>query len=364
MALPTRLVNSLQADSAFPGVRTLERKRGRPYKARLGSNECLFGTSPAAFQAAEAAKETLAYYNDPACFDLIQAISRSEDLDPAHILIDAGIDGLLGLFVRGFLEPGASAITTRGSYPTFNYHVRGYGGQLVEVPYDASFQTDLDGMREAVHSNQARLCYISNPDNPTGTFLPKQELAQFINAIPDDCLIVLDEAYIEFVPGSLVLPMDFTRPNLVRLRTFSKAYGLASARVGYAICDPSIVRAMNRIRLHFGVSTLSQIMARAVLDDRDFLAGVIAATEDGKSDLETIARALSIDCVPSYANFIALNFETPERAKKVAAVLEEFDIFVRRPPETETGRLIRVTIGPKPLREIFSSALQEAVQRA
>jgi histidinol-phosphate aminotransferase len=364
MVHPTKLVNSLRTDSAFPGVATLERERGRPYKARLGSNECLFGTSPAAFQAAEAAKETLAYYNDPACFDLIQAIGRSEDLDPESILVDVGIDGLLGLFVRGFLEPGSAAITTRGSYPTFNYHVRGYGGRLVEIPYEESFHTGLNGMRDAAHSNQARVCYVSNPDNPTGTFLPKQELAQFINEIPDDCLILLDEAYIEFVPGSLVLPMDFTRPNLVRLRTFSKAYGLASARVGYAICDPAIVRAMNRIRLHFGVGALSQIMARAVLDDRAFLAGVIAATEEGKSDLETIARALSIDCIPSYANFIALDFETPERAKKVAAVLEEFDIFVRRPPELDTGRLIRVTIGPKPLREIFSSALQEAVQRA
>ena len=181
MVHPTKLVNSLQTNSAFPGVRTLERERGRPYKARLGSNECLFGTSPAAFQAAQASRETLSYYNDPRCFDLIKAICDHGDLDPDRILIDAGIDGLLGLFVRGFLDPGASAITTRGSYPTFNYHVPGYGGRLVEIPYTETYQLALDEMRDAAHSNHARVCYVSNPDNPTGTFLPRQELARFID---------------------------------------------------------------------------------------------------------------------------------------------------------------------------------------
>lgn len=363
MIQPNRLVASLQTKTAFPGVRTLERQRGKPYAARLGSNEGLFGTSPRAMEAALQIQDTLSYYNDPRCYDLIQAIAAFGGYDPEGILVDVGIDGLLGLFVRGFLDPGAVALTTRGSYPTFNYHVAGYGATLAEVPYTASFQPDLGAMLDAAHARKARVCYLANPDNPTGTFLPKRELAQFINDMPDDCLILLDEAYVEFVPDGLVLPRDFRRDNLVRLRTFSKAYGLASARVGYAMAAPDLVASMNRIRLHFGVSMVSQVMARAVLGDQAFLAQAIEATEQGKAEMEISARSLGIDCLPSHANFIALDFGTPERAIQAAAVLEDHDVFVRRPPEPDVDRLIRVTIGPKPLRDIFSSALQAAALR-
>ncbi len=149
-------------------------------------------------------------------------------------MVASGIDDLLGLAVRAFLEPGQTAVTSLGAYPTFNYHVVGFGGSLERVPYRDD-RNDLDGLASAAHRVGAPLVYLANPDNPTGTYHSASALAAFLDSLPQPCLLLLDEAYADFAPDEAILPIDVEDARVLRLRTFSKAHGMAGARIGYAI---------------------------------------------------------------------------------------------------------------------------------
>jgi histidinol-phosphate aminotransferase len=360
----TRTLTSLDAASPFVGPRFLERRRGRRYRARLGANECLFGSPPAALRLLASAGTQLGLYCDPTHWDLREAIAESWRRPAREIVIAEGIDGVLGLLVRAFLEIGDIGVTSHGAYPTFDYHVRGYGGRLAYCRYTDQGTHDLDAMIDTVRNTRARLLFLANPDNPTGLIVPRATLEEFIERLPMHCVLLLDEAYVEFAPPEDVLPRDLIRPNLIRLRTFSKAFGLAGARVGYAIADLRIVDALDRIRLHFGVSRLSQEMALAALSDNEFVESVILQTEKGREHYQAIAKSAGISALPSFTNFVSLDFGTPTRAAAVAAVLDENDIFVRRPIEPPLDRLIRITVAPPDDRDYLETILLDGLADA
>jgi histidinol-phosphate aminotransferase len=360
---PTRIVAELEAMTPFLGGKALERRRGRPYRARLGANECLFGASPAALRAMAANSAEIGYYTDPTHFELRDRIAQAWRIPIGDIAVAEGIDGLLGLFVRGFVAPGESAVTSLGAYPVLDYHVRGYGGKLVYRPYSETGHNDLDALLSAVHDNRAKILFLANPDNPTGELIAASDLKELIGHLPEDCLLLLDEAYVEFGREEELLEIGFRRPNLVRLRTFSKAYGMAGARIGYAIADSDIIQALDRVRLHFGVSKLSQEMALAAFDDTTFLAAVLEQTVAGREHYRAIARMADIGALPSWANFVAFDFGRPDWSQSMADWFEARDIFVRRPAPPPLNRLIRVTVGPLAAREYFAEVLLEGVAR-
>lgn len=357
----TRVLAGLSLVQPFPGPRELERRRGRPYKARLGSNECLFGASPAAMRVlAERGRET-ALYADPTHTELRDALGAAWNRTRAHLVVAEGIEGLLGLFVRACIDPGDVAVTSLGGYPSFDYYVRGCGGRLVHVPYLPPGYNDAAALAEAARRHAAKLVYCANPDNPAGTVIPPSSLRELIKGLPEDCLFLLDEAYAEFAPESApLLPKDFASPALVRLRTFSKLYGLAGARVGYALADPAIVGALDSIRQHFAVSKLSQEMALAAFDDHAFVSEVLARTAEGREHYYALARELHVSTLPSAANFVTFDFGDAQRARHVADWLEDHDIFVRRPPDAPLDRLIRITVGPAEARGYLSDVLSAA----
>jgi len=177
---------------------------------------------------------------------LKEALAAHHGVDPANIVIGEGIDGLLGYLCRMYVEPGVKVVTSAGAYPTFNFHVSGYGGDLVTVPYAGDFE-DPEALLEA--SDGARLIYIANPDNPMGTVHAPDVIESMMDRVPDGALLVLDEAYCEFAPS--LAKLDVSRTNLIRFRTFSKAYGMAGARVGYAIAHAKIAKDFDKIRNHF-----------------------------------------------------------------------------------------------------------------
>lgn len=356
----TRVLAGLSVSPPFVGPKELERRRGRPYKVRLGANECLFGISPAALRVMAEHGHELALYSDPTHTELRNALAAAWGRSHADIVVAEGIEGLLGLFVRAFIDPGDVAVTSRGGYPSFDFYVYGCAGRLVQVPYLSSGANDLEGLADTARCHHAKLVYLANPDNPTGGLLPPSQIRTLIERLPGECVLLLDEAYVEFATAN-ILPSEASWPNLVRLRTFSKLYGLAGARVGYALADPEMVEALDRIRQHFAVSKLSQEMALAALEDHEFVAMVLANTAEGREHYYEIAKCAGLVALPSEANFVTFDFGDSVRAKAVADWFEQRDVFVRRPPEPPLDRLIRITIGPPDMRAYLAEVLSETI---
>jgi histidinol-phosphate aminotransferase len=261
----TPLLESLPATVPFVGPETQERQRGAAFRARLGANESGFGPSPRVIEAMAAEAGSMWKYCDAENYGLKDALSRHLGVSRGNLVIGEGIDGLLGLAVRMIVAPGTPVVTSLGAYPTFNYHVAGFGGRLVTVPYDDKDREDLGGLLEAVWREDAPLCYLANPDNPMGSVWPASDIESFIDQLPATTMLILDEAYGETAPDGTMplLPALLDRPNVVCTRTFSKAYGLAGLRVGYAIGAEETIRAFDKVRNHFGVNRMAQVAAEA-----------------------------------------------------------------------------------------------------
>ncbi|MGO1118576.1 aminotransferase class I/II-fold pyridoxal phosphate-dependent enzyme [Rhodovibrionaceae bacterium A322] len=356
-----RLLAEMPAIVPFVGPETLERKRGAPYETRIGANESAFGQSPLVTAALQRELEQNAWYCDPEHFDLRSKLADQAGISLNNIIIGEGIDGLLGLIVRAFLNPGETVVSSLGAYPTFNYHVTGYGGQLELVPYTASCHNDVEALVAKANETGAKLLYLANPDNPTGTFLGKSVIEYVLDNLPADCLFVFDEAYVEFAPQDDLAPLDVTDPRVIRLRTFSKAHGLAGLRVGYGIAHEQIIADFNKIRSHFGVGRLSQIAATASLDDPAFVASVMDQVAKGRCDYEDLADRLGLNKILSLTNFVAIDLESEARSLKMVELLDKRGIFIRRPGVPKLGRFVRITVGREEERARFCEGFEDAL---
>ncbi len=354
----TRLVAGLPATVPFVAPEALERQGGRPIKLRLGANESSFGPSPRAKAAMRAAIDHIAWYGDPESYELREALARLHGVSMEQVVVGSGIDDLLGLVVRAFLDPGVRVVTSLGAYPTFNYHVVGYGGNLERVPY-RNDQNDLQALAETAARVGARLVYLANPDNPSGSWQTADDLSVFLDSLPGGCLLLLDEAYSDFAPAQAILQIDASDQRVLHLRTFSKAHGMAGARIGYAIGDVETISAFEKIRLHFGVNLIAQAGALASLEDTSYLHEVIAEVEQGRRDYAELARSLGLYAIPSAANFVSIDVGGPERARALLAALAEQDVFVRMPGAPPLNRCIRVTVGTAEQRAAFATVLRE-----
>jgi histidinol-phosphate aminotransferase len=355
----TRLVADLPATIPFVGPEAIERQSGRPLRLRLGANESAFGVSPRAREAMRAAIDDIAHYGDPENYELRAALARHHRVGMEHIVIASGIDDLLGLVVRAFLGPGETAVTGLGAYPTFNYHVAGFGGTLERVPYRDD-RNDLPALAHAARRTGARLVYLSNPDNPTGTWYTVDDLRRFVESVPPACLLLLDEAYTDFAPAEALLPPDPADPRVIHLRTFSKAHGMAGARIGYAIGDAQTIAAFEKIRLHFGVNLVAQAGALASLADTAFVREVAAEVARGRDEYAQLARELELVPLPSATNFVTIDVGGPKRARALLAALAARDVFIRMPGAPPLDRCVRVTVGTAPERAAFAAILREA----
>ncbi len=352
----THLLESLPATVPFVAPDLLERRAGRPLRVRLGANESAFGISPRAKEAMRRAVEQSSWYGDPESWDLRVRLAAIHETDPAHLVVAAGIDDLLGMVVRAFVEPGEIVVSSHGSYPTFAYHVKAYGAAMHTVPYHDD-KNDLDALADAAARTGARLLYLANPDNPTGSIHRASDVARFADRVQDGCVLILDEAYSDFVPegGLPAIPAD--HPRVIRMRTFSKAHGLAGARIGYAIAAPDVIAAFDKFRLHFGVNRVAQAGALASLDDPEFLASVVAAVEEGKREYAALGASLGMPALPSSTNFVAFDAGDGAKARALLARLLGDGVFIRMPMLPPLDRLIRVTVGTAPERAAFAEAL-------
>ena len=360
----TRLAATLPSAVPFVGPEATQRATGVNFTARLGANELGFGPSPLAIKAMQDAAHGAWMYADPESHDLRQALAAHHDIDLENVMIGEGLDTLLGLLVRLVIAEGDHVVTSAGAYPTFNYHVTGFGGILHSVPYVGDHEDPVRLAAKAVETG-AKLIYISNPDNPMGTFHKAAVIEQMVEAVPAGCLLILDEAYVELAPQDEIPAIDPNDTRVIRMRTFSKAYGLAGARVGYAVGDPDLIMAFNKVRNHFGMNRISQIGALAALADEDYLGQVITSVGKSRDKIAAIALANGLSPIPSATNFVAIDCGRDGAfAKRVVAELGKLGIFVRMPFVAPQDRCIRVSCGPAADMTLFAEALPKALTAA
>jgi histidinol-phosphate aminotransferase len=363
MRLPfTPLVESLPSTVPFVGPETMERRTGRNFRARIGANENVFGPSPKAIAVMQEAATQVWQYCDPEIHDLKEALAAHHGVAPANIVVGEGIDGLFGLAVRLFVEPGVTVATSLGAYPTFNFHVHGFGGRLVTTPY-VDDREDPQSLLDLAVREKARLLYFANPDNPMGSWWQATEVSRMIESLPHDCFLMLDEAYGEFAPAGTLPPIDVSNRQVLRFRTFSKAYGMAGMRVGYAIGHQDLVLAFDKIRNHFGVTRMGQQAAIAALADHAHLAAVIGQVAAAREEIGRIARVNGLKPLPSATNFVTIDMgRDGAHAKAVVDQLLARGVFVRMPGVEPLNRCIRVTAGRPADLAIFEAALGEALK--
>ncbi|PRY25540.1 histidinol-phosphate aminotransferase [Aliiruegeria haliotis] len=357
----TPLAASLPATVPFVGPETQERQRGRPFAARVGANESGFGPAPSVVQAIRNAAPDAWMYGDPESHDLRHALAAHHGIAPETIVVGEGIDGLLGYLVRLLVGPGDSVVTSDGAYPTFNYHVAGFGGTLHKVPYRDDHE-DPEALVVRAAETGAKLIYLSNPDNPMGTWHDAETIARTIAAVPEGCVLLLDEAYVEFAPDGTAPPIDPSDARVIRMRTFSKAHGLAGMRIGYAIGHPELILAFNKVRNHFGMSRLSQQAALASLADQAHLAGTLQRVASARSRIAEIGAANGLRALPSATNFVTLDCgRDGEHARALLAALVARDVFVRMPFVAPEDRCIRISCAPDAELDIVAEALRKAL---
>lgn len=356
----TPLVESLPASVPFVGPEALERRIGTRFAARIGANENVFGPSPRAVAAMAKAAPEVWMYCDPEIHGLKQALADHHGVAPANVAVGEGIDGLFGIAVRLFVEKGVPVATSLGAYPTFNFHVHGFGGRLVTAPY-ADDREDPESLLDLARRETARLIYFANPDNPMGSWWPAAAVENMIAGLPGGALLMLDEAYGEFAPAGTLPPLDVSNPQVLRFRTFSKAYGMAGLRVGYALGHQDVIGAFDKVRNHFCVTRLGQEAAIAALADRQHLDMVVRKTSAAKLAIAAIARKHGLTPLPSAANFVTIDCGGgPERAKAILDGLIARGIFARMPGVAPLNRCIRVTAGT----DADGAALDEALAGA
>lgn len=336
------------------------REGGHTALLRLGANESAFGPSPKAVEAMACELAHLSWYGDPESYDLRSALAAAHGCTLENVCAGSGIDDLMGLAVRAFMWPGAVALTTRGTYPTFAYHVTGFGGRLDTVPYRADGMVDIDALIARAREILPAIVYLANPDNPSGTLLPAAEIVRLFEALPAQSLLLLDEAYADFVDSAENFP-PVLHPRLLRVRTFSKAYGLAGARIGYAISTPRNVVTFQKIRLHYGVNRNAQIGALAALQDEEFKRYVVAETARGREDYYALAAALGTNVLRSHANFVCIGFGGAERATAVMNALLAHAVFVRKPAAPPLDGYVRISVGTPSERAEFASRLRNVL---
>jgi histidinol-phosphate aminotransferase len=357
-------------DLALPGIRDLqpykggksieevEREYSIPEAIKLCSNENPFGLSPLAKNAIINVLDSSNRYPDGNGYHLKKKLSKKLSIESSQITLGNGSNDLLELIARAFLGPSYSAIYSQHAFLVYKIIVTAQGAKSIVVDAN-NWSHDLSAMLDSIKDN-TRMIFIANPNNPTGTFIRLDEIINFIENVQKDILVVIDEAYFEYVDvdgyGSAIKLITHY-PNIIVTRSFSKAYGLAALRVGYSISHPDIAEILNRTRQPFNVNSLALASASAILDDEVFLKKTIEINKDGYKQLTKGFRELGLDFIPSVGNFISI--KTPDTAVHLYNGLLTKGIITRMIEVYDMPSHLRVSIGLPDENKAFLDNLKE-----
>ncbi len=354
-------VNTLSPYIPGKPISEVQRELGIERVIKLASNENPLGNSPAATKAVQDWSKNMAIYPDGNCTDLRNVLSKKLGITPEQLLFGSGTDQVIEIIAQTYINPGDNSIMGYPSFPRYETVVKVMDGEAIEVPLTGDYRIDLDAFLERIN-DRTKIIWLCNPNNPTGTMITEEEQRAFIEKVPRDVLIILDEAYYEYArggeyPDSIKLLDEFD--NLLILRTFSKAYGLAGIRVGYAISNQDIIGYINRVRGPFNTNAAAQVAAIAALNDQDFINHSIETNNQGKEYLYAAFKEMELDYIPTYANFMMVKTNVP--SQQIFKALLKKGIIIRSGDIFGMDDWIRVTIGTMEENQIFIQALKEVI---
>ncbi len=341
-------------------IEELEREYGVSDSIKIASNENPLGPSPRAVQAIWDAIKNLHRYPDSRGYELIDKISRKLEVLPTNIVLGNGSDEIIGMVTRALLQPGDEAILPQPSFLMYEILVRSSGAQPVFVPLK-SLYIDLE-MIKANMTPKTKMVFICNPNNPTGTVISKSQFHRFIESIPQEVVVVVDEAYIEFVRDQNCLKsIDYLNSDkpVVTLRTFSKIYGLAGLRIGYGIMPEEISGLLNRIRQPFNASTLAQVGACAALEDEAFFSETIRVIHEGLEFLYHSLDRLGIKYFTTQANFFLIDVK--QNADDIFERMLKEGVIIRSMVSYGYPEFIRINVGLPEENIRFIKALEKVL---
>ncbi|MBC8368276.1 histidinol-phosphate transaminase [bacterium] len=359
MPLVPKAIKNLRPYSPGKPIEEVQRELGLDRVVKLASNENPWGPSPMAIKAVSGALGGLHRYPDMLARDLRSALAARFDLKMENVVVGSGSEGIMANIMRTFLCDEDEILTAENTFVGFMVLANGSGQKITLVPRGADYRYDLEGMSSEL-SEYTKIIYLANPDNPTGTIFTRKEFDAFMKRVPSRCLVIYDEAYIEFAADDARFPdsMSYRYDNVITLRTFSKAYGLAGLRIGYGFAHEDLIANLMKVKLPFEPSVLAQIAGRAALEDQDFLRRTLEGTLAGRKTLQSGLVNAGFEVLPGSTNFLAVKAPSAETAAEICQNLLLRGVIVR--PLTAFGfpELFRVTIGTEEENTFFLEALK------
>jgi histidinol-phosphate aminotransferase len=355
-------IETLQPYVPGKPIEETEREYGIKDVIKLASNENPLGPSPQAVAAMAKALSKAHLYPDGSSYFLVGRLAEALGVRPDEVMVGSGSNELIELLIRTFTTPEDEALLSQGSFLMYKVALHAHGRRFVEVPMQAGYRYDLEAMAQAI-TPRTRIVFLANPDNPTGTAFGRGELERFLERVPPDVLVVHDEAYFEYVdwpeyPNGLSYFRKL--PNLVVLRTFSKAYGLAGVRLGYGVMQPRLVSYLNRARMPFHLTSLAQAAGVAALDDREHVQNTRTITHRGLRYLEAELPKLGVEVPRSHANFVFADFGRP--AQPIFEALLQRGVITRPVPGYGFPNALRISVGLDVENERLVRALAGVLQ--
>ncbi len=361
-ALANEGVRNLSPYQAGKPIEELERELGITDIVKLASNENPLGLSSAVKQALQDTIADLARYPDANGFYLKTKLAEKFNIETNQITLGNGSNDVLELMARTFVNADHEVLFSQHAFVVYPLVTQAIGAKGIAIPAK-DYGHDLPAMLAAI-TDRTRMIFIANPNNPTGTFLTKEELAEFMGQVPAHVIVVLDEAYYEYVPAAERAPSLSwieTYPNLIVTRTFSKAYGLAGLRAGYAVSHADIADLMNRVRQPFNMNSLSLRAAEVALDDIDYLNQAIAINDAGMAQLIAFCDEFQLSYIPSYGNFLTI--EVGPNSADIYNQLLHAGVIVRPVAGYELPNHLRVSIGLPEENQAFIDAMKSILAR-
>lgn len=339
-------IQTLQPYIAGKTIAEVERLYNPKQISKLASNENRLGCSKKVPEAINNTLKDIQDYPDPVAANLRKKIADLHHVSESEVLLAAGSESIIAILCRTFFKNDENAITANATFVGFFVQAGIQGVKLKKIPLKQNYQFDVDAILKAV-DEKTKMVYIANPNNPTGTYISKEEYNKLRTDLPDDILLIMDEAYLEFADSVKNYPdsLLYRQQNVITLRTFSKAYGLAGLRIGYAIADERWIREMMKTKLTFEPTALAQAAAFAALDDQAFIKKSVRTVADGRQRLYDFFDENNVNYVPSISNSVMMILDDEEQAKLFTQNMLEQGVILRRVNSFGLPNCIRITIG-------------------
>lgn len=360
MPLVPKAIKELKPYSPGKSIEDVRRELGLDRIVKLASNENPWGPSPLALEAAAASLGGLNRYPDMLAYDLRSALADRFHVKMENVVVGSGSESIMANIMRTFLCDEDEILTAENTFVGFMVLARGSGRKITLVPRRPDYRFDLEAMAAEVNE-YTKIIYLANPDNPTGTFFTRDEFDAFMKHVPSRALVIHDEAYIEFAADDPRFPdsMSYRYDNVITLRTFSKAYGLAGLRIGYGFAHEDLIANLMKVKLPFEPSVPAQAAGRAALEDRDFLLCTLDGTRAGRDYLSEELAESGFEVLPCSTNFLAVKTGGADICRELCRGLMERGVIVRPLEAFGFPELFRVTIGTEEENFFFVEALKE-----